>query len=505
MTYDIGGYNNDPSSARDLGEIGTDFLNEGATDILHPIDDPADYFRLETTDVYRVLINVWVTSSADYTDFYEYLTVEIGSASHTVYRNGGQYSDQQPVTGNATYGTHMEFQVEVQPGADLLIGFGAMGAQGDDLDPEDPYTPGGFNFYPVNYRFGIIANEILGEDWPEYDGVEDNTPRVPDATEGTEGSDNETGGGGNDTIYGLGGNDRLTGGPGDDDLFGGDGIDTASFFGSRSEYNVFQNSDGNIVVEDLVPDRDGLDLLDSIELIDFNGDVKNIEEALQPPTPNPTSPPDTVGSVFDPTFYQSQRPDVYASFLSTAGATGQSWAEFAEQHYVTWGQFEGAVPAPNVDTSSGNSTGSTAPEVEVYRFYNTNTNIHFYTANADERDLIISTMPAFKYEGVAYSTSAAEDFGTEVYRFYNSSTNMHFFTADEEEKNYIVNNLPQYQFEGALFYVYTDHKDGTTPLYRFFNTETGGHIYTASSDERQQIITTLDHVNYEGVAYYVDL
>lgn len=54
---------------------------------------------------------------------------------------------------------------------------------------------------------------------------------------------------------------------------------------------------------------------------------------------------------FDATFYQSHRPDVYNAFVATAGSTGLTWAQFAEQHYDTFGRFEGSDPSASFNTS----------------------------------------------------------------------------------------------------------------------------------------------------------
>jgi S-layer protein len=54
---------------------------------------------------------------------------------------------------------------------------------------------------------------------------------------------------------------------------------------------------------------------------------------------------------FDATYYQAQRPDVYNAFVATAGSTGLTWALFAEQHYDTFGCFEGSDPTASFDTS----------------------------------------------------------------------------------------------------------------------------------------------------------
>lgn len=53
---------------------------------------------------------------------------------------------------------------------------------------------------------------------------------------------------------------------------------------------------------------------------------------------------------FDATYYLNARPDVFHAFVATAGATGKTWAQFAEEHYNTFGRFEGANPNATFNT-----------------------------------------------------------------------------------------------------------------------------------------------------------
>ena len=58
-----------------------------------------------------------------------------------------------------------------------------------------------------------------------------------------------------------------------------------------------------------------------------------------------------------------------------------------------------------VPQASGNgSDGNDA----VYRFYDTRTGDHFYTASAGERDLILRTIPHYNFEGSAFSAHTSK-------------------------------------------------------------------------------------------------
>lgn len=92
----------------------------------------------------------------------------------------------------------------------------------------------------------------------------------------------------------------------------------------------------------------------------------------------------------------------------------------------------------------------------LYRFYNRRNGSHFYTASAEERDRTIAMYSnVFTYEGETYKvTPAAEAGKTPVYRFYNLRNGSHFFTASAEEADMVIARYPNvYRFEGAAFYL----------------------------------------------------
>jgi len=68
----------------------------------------------------------------------------------------------------------------------------------------------------------------------------------------------------------AGGDDTLIGGAGDDALDGGGGTDVAVYSGSSTDYTVTANEDGSYTVEDLITDRDGVDMLRNVETLRFS-------------------------------------------------------------------------------------------------------------------------------------------------------------------------------------------------------------------------------------------
>ncbi|NBC34617.1 MAG: hypothetical protein GVY13_18230 [Alphaproteobacteria bacterium] len=141
---------------------------------------------------------------------------------------------------------------------------------------------------------------------------------------------------------------------------------------------------------------------------------------------------------------------------------------------------------------------------DVLRFFNTQTRVHFYSANQDEIDNVRDSNN-FEEEGVSFkalnpNTENAE----EVYRFFNTETKVHFYTISEDERERVQETLPQFEFEGVAYYAYDEPEEGSMPLYRFFNTETNAHFYTPSESERATVQETLSEFTFEGIAFYVD-
>ncbi|WP_420412682.1 matrixin family metalloprotease [Roseibium sp.] len=143
----------------------------------------------------------------------------------------------------------------------------------------------------------------------------------------------------------------------------------------------------------------------------------------------------------------------------------------------------------------------------VYRLYNHQTNGHFFTASAAERNQIVSELAHFTFEGTAFgatSTPTSKSGELEIYRFLNTTNGAHFFTASEAERDSLIHTSAVYAYEGVAYYGFEQGTANTQELYRFFNADTGIHFYTASAAERDSTIVNLPQFQYEGLAYNVD-
>ena len=165
----------------------------------------------------------------------------------------------------------------------------------------------------------------------------------------------------------------------------------------------------------------------------------------------------------------------------------------------------GAAVAEGPAEATAKAAVAGDPRVAVFRFLNTVTGTHFYTASVEERDRIIATLPSLHYEGPAFHASGrAATALSPVYRFYNSAAGVHFYTISEDEKNHLIAHLPQFIYEGPAYYASkVAGENMLKPLFRFYILSKGVHFFTASSAEADSIKAHLPDYQYEGIAYYV--
>jgi hypothetical protein len=132
--------------------------------------------------------------------------------------------------------------------------------------------------------------------------------------------------------------------------------------------------------------------------------------------------------------------------------------------------------------------------------------VHFYTASAIEKQNVINNLSGtYHYEGVAYTVNTGNPANNQpLYRFFNTRTGVHFYTASETEKNLTLANLPYYNYEGVAYYVCTSPPSDSRTVFRFYNMKQGVHFYTADEDEKDNTIATLSGTyKFEGPGFYL--
>lgn len=242
--------------------------------------------------------------------------------------------------------------------------------------------------------------------------------------------ENAVGGWGGDRITGNGANNTLTGGIGNDVIVGGGGIDTAVYSGGRSQYSVTQ-AGGTVTVRHLTG-SDGTDTLQEIEYLRFSdGTYASTGTAVA-----------SDGLIYR--FYNQQN----GCHFYTASASERDWVTNTLGNFTYEGPVFGAV------------TGAGA--APVYRFYNRSTGSHFYTISASERDFVQRSLSAtYTYEGAVYNAQTSAAVGTTaLYRFYNRNSDSHFYTASESEMNWVRATLRHLTYEGVAYYVQSGSSRG---------------------------------------------
>lgn len=119
-------------------------------------------------------------------------------------------------------------------------------------------------------------------------------------------------------------------------------------------------------------------------------------------------------------------------------------------------------------------TPITPQERSVYRLYNKNAGEHFFTANVEEGNNLLSL--GWSYEGIAWKFPEGAD--TPVYRLYNPYAGNHFFTTNDTERVILANH--GWIDEGIAFY-----SGGANSVFRLYND--GFHMFTAEERERDAL------------------
>ena len=140
----------------------------------------------------------------------------------------------------------------------------------------------------------------------------------------------------------------------------------------------------------------------------------------------------------------------------------------------------------------------------VYRFFNMKGGVHFYTASdAEFINTYENLSSVFHYDGIAYSVDLVDtENQVPLYRFFNRNTGVHFYTASEAEKNNVIATRSNtYTFEGEAYGVRIDGVG--TPVYRFYVPLRDAHFFTVDSGEISRISGLSNYYHYEGIGYWV--
>ncbi len=129
----------------------------------------------------------------------------------------------------------------------------------------------------------------------------------------------------------------------------------------------------------------------------------------------------------------------------------------------------------------------------MYRLYNPNSGEHFYTANANERNLLIQV--GWRYEGLGWMSPAVSD--AQVYRLYNPNAGDHHYTTSAGERDLLI--AAGWRYEGVGWF---SDVNQTVAIHRQYNPNalSGAHNFTSSKGESDLLVAA--GWRYEGVSWY---
>ena len=404
-------------------------------------------------------------------------------------------------------------------------------------DPENDLNI--IDFFNEQGQFGIGAVELINNivDTQNIINFFNNSQPVPndavmnldfkaiagttadDILEGTADNDSIDGGEGNDFLSGLEGDDFIIGGAGNDFLNGGTlsqdfattgGKDTLEGGGGNDSYGVSLTSGGGTIIRD----SGGIDIVSILaENTDTNGlgNGRDVADPLAYGDAAVTlsltrsgiiglaqSGTNLIIDLNRDGFADSENDLTIVDFFGESGQFGIGAVELINNIVDTQEIID--FFASSQETLDDNLVTDTTGKT-VYRFFNNNTGVHFYTADLTEKNAV-EELNNFVFEGPSYSSvDSLTGESVPVYRFLNQDTGVHLYTISENERD-AVNNLNNFSLEGEAFFAYAIEVGGSIPIYRFYNPNTGAHFYTPSATERDSVINNLSDFQSEGIAYY---
>lgn len=135
-------------------------------------------------------------------------------------------------------------------------------------------------------------------------------------------------------------------------------------------------------------------------------------------------------------------------------------------------------------------------DVSMFRLYNPNSGEHFYTADANEKNNLVSV--GWKYEGIGWTAPKTSD--KPVYRLYNQNGGEHHYTLDVSERDFLVS--VGWTYEGIGWY---SADTNGVPVYRQYNPNAfaNNHNYTTDKAENDWLVSMgwkAEDIGWYGVA-----
>ena len=197
-------------------------------------------------------------------------------------------------------------------------------------------------------------------------------------------------------------------------------------------------------------------------------------------------------------------PDANGTYATDGSLADAASAGKTEHVVATYLSRIEALTNSTGDDQLGAGITPTTTGVQVFRFFDTATGTHFYTASAAERDQTLSTRTDLTFEGVGLNadTPQTDPNAAPVFRFFDTRSGSHFYTASTTERDGLANGRAGLTYEGVAFYENPTAQANDTAVYRFFDKVDGTHFYTPNQNEFASVLATRGDMVNEGIAFY---
>lgn len=137
-------------------------------------------------------------------------------------------------------------------------------------------------------------------------------------------------------------------------------------------------------------------------------------------------------------------------------------------------------------------TGPVASQ-KVFRTYNPNADLHFFTTRSSEFYAVIEQGYRDESSSPSFRSLVLPDINTSpLYRMYNPNTGAHYLTIDSGERDFLVS--AGWNAEGEMGYLYKSARAGALEVFRLYNTNSGIHLFTTDPTERDTILSTFGEI-----------
>jgi hypothetical protein len=141
-----------------------------------------------------------------------------------------------------------------------------------------------------------------------------------------------------------------------------------------------------------------------------------------------------------------------------------------------------------------------ANPTRFFRAYNRRGEYHFYTTSQAEFEAVLRG-PGFRDETTSQSgfnvVSDPTPGTSPIFRVFNFQTQRHYYTTNAAERDFLLGLVtpsnPQYgqigwRYEKDEGLIFANQAPGTVPIYRLYNRPTGVHLYTESAAVRDAVL-----------------